>query len=285
MPCARWWNFIARPEPLATGFIALSLLGSACDEVTSTPQADTSAPARDAGDDTTPGDAQPAPGPSDAHTLDGPEPGGADSDVPSADAPLTPDPDEACPALPQGPPSVTFTQVPVTFPPPNLRGDLGSAAPPSGSWELSDVTFFTMGTFIDGVDVRFTNGGQTSGKSAFEEGYFAMRLDLDLEVTVEVAGSSGTDRAQSAVSLGGPFTFEGATIRGDFSRCGEGFAVAEARPESLAYEHDGTRLRLAVVFSEEALIAMLPPEQREGARFVVTGPLTVVSRFTQPQRE
>lgn len=187
-----------------------------------------------------------------------------------------------CPDVPAAGDPVNFTQVPRTFPPPTLIGNVGGAGDPLGAWKLQDLTFFQPGTFVDWVEVTFSNAGDTSGNAVLEAGgVFGVHLFLDLSLRVVVGENVGEDTASATIELGGPVNIAEGAFHGDFTRCGAGVAETGVVPDRLAFDHDGARLRLAVELSKEAIIGLLPPDQQENAAFVVTGPLTVVARFSR----
>ncbi len=201
----------------------------------------------------------------------------------SSDVSLAPDVGPiTCPEVPAEGAAVTFTQVPRTFPPPALIGNIGGASDPVGAWKLQDLTFFQPGTFVDWVEVTFSNAGDTSGNAVLEAGgVFGVHLLLDLSLRVVVGENVGEDTASATIELGGPVNIAEGALHGDFTRCGTGVAETGVVPDRLAFDHDGTRLRLAVELSKDAIIGLLPPDQQENAAFVVTGPLTVVARFSR----
>jgi hypothetical protein len=185
-----------------------------------------------------------------------------------------------CPDVQASRAGVTFTSVPRTFPPPTLIGDIQGASRPTGAWNLADITIFQNGTFVDWVTVAFTNAGDTRGAAAFDAGgVFAVDMRLDMNIAVTVGENFGEDRATSDIGLGGPIVFDAGWLRGALDRCGDGIGAGRSHPEAIAYDHDGTKLRLAVVVSREDLIELLPEDQRANAEYVVTGPMTVVARF------
>jgi len=185
-----------------------------------------------------------------------------------------------CPVVPAEGGAVTFTQVPRTFPAPTLIGNMQGVSTPTGAWKLAEVTLFQAGTFVDWVTVAFSNAGDTSGNAAFTvDNIFGVHMFVDMKVAVTVGENYGEDSASARIEIGGPVIFDGGAMRGDFTRCGAGMATGGVIPQSMAFDHDGARFRIAVVLSREAIIELLPEAQRENAAFVVTGPLTVVARF------
>jgi hypothetical protein len=106
-----------------------------------------------------------------------------------------------------------------------------------------------------------------------------LAIDLDLTVTVDVAGSVGSNTAQSALMLGGCDQFVGATLSGDFDHCADGFPSGTSAPSALPYAYQGNTLMLGVTITRDMLIAMLPPDQQGAAEFAIVGDLVLVAKL------
>jgi hypothetical protein len=179
-------------------------------------------------------------------------------------------------AAPRG---VTFQQYP-SGPPPQLAGGAG----PTGDWVLRRVEIRPNATFANGIQVTLGNAGETAGRAAFGGDALAMAIDLHLLVTVTVLDSTGSDTARQQVALGGCHAPEGARLVGSLQDCAKGFPPGTSPPSGLDYQHDpaaGT-LSLGLSLSREALIALLPEDQRETGQYVITGPLYLVAQFGRP---
>lgn len=177
------------------------------------------------------------------------------------------------------PRGVTFQQYP-SGPPPQLSG----GAPPTGDWVLRRVEIRPNATFAEGIQVELDNAGETAGRAAFGGDALAMAIDLHLLVTVTVLDSSGSDTARQEVALGGCHASQGARLVGSLHECASGFPPGTSPPSSLDYQHDpgaGT-LSLGLMLSREALIALLPEDQRETGQYAITGPLYLVAQFGRP---
>lgn len=174
------------------------------------------------------------------------------------------------------PTGVVYSQF-ASQPRPILRG--GEA--PDGEWVLTRIVFYTLGTFATGISVSFQNNGQTAGRVAFDADQMAMALDLDMLVTVSAFGSSGSDSARSPLAFGGCHSISGARIEGSFGECGSGLGGGTAQG-AIEFEHGPGTLAIGVEIPREALIALLPPDQRESAELAIVGSMYLVTSFGPP---
>ncbi len=174
---------------------------------------------------------------------------------------------------------VSFVQFGADVLPPDLKGSSPAGARPTGVWELVEVHIYPYGTFTEGITVTLEDRGGTSGQAAFQDTLFMLGIDLDLTVTVDVAGSVGSNTAQSSLSLGGCDHFVGATLTGDFDHCADGFPSGTRAPSTLPYAYQGNALSLGVTITRDMLIAMLPPDQQATAEFAIVGDLVLIAKF------
>lgn len=161
---------------------------------------------------------------------------------------------------------------------------LQGGAAPAGDWVLERVEVRPNQTFASGIDVQLGNAGETAGRASFGGDAMAMAIDLHLLVTVTVLDTSGSDTARQEVALGGCHTAASARLTGALHECARGFPAGTPPPSSLDYElgAGATSLSIGLMLSREALIALLPEDQRENGQFAITGPLYLVAGFRRP---
>jgi hypothetical protein len=173
---------------------------------------------------------------------------------------------------------VTFAQ------PEDGRTSLAGGEAPDGVWNLRATEVYASGAFVDGIAVTFGNAGETAGRAIFGGDAMALVLDLHLDVTVDVFGTSGSGIGRGKVELGGCYERVSGELRGALGTCASGFPEGTAPPESVGFEFAGgdAPLRIGVTLSQGTLISLLPPDQQAAASAVIVGPMYLVATFERP---